>query len=47
VSTIEQAPMGAGSAEGATPAALALEGVSVRFGGIRALTDVSCSVVDG
>ena len=39
--------MGAGSAEGATPPALALEGVSVRFGGIRALNDVSCSVDAG
>lgn len=39
--------MGAGSAGEATPRALALEGVSVRFGGIRALNDVSCSVEAG
>jgi len=39
--------MGAGSAGEATPPALALEGVSVRFGGIRALNDVSCSVEAG
>jgi len=36
--------MGAGSAGEATPRALALEGVSVRFGGIRALSDVSMTV---
>src|SRR3954452_17426692 len=47
VSTIEQTPRGAGSAEGATPHALGLEGVSVRFGGIRALNDVSFSVEAG
>jgi ABC-type branched-subunit amino acid transport system ATPase component len=45
VSTIEHAPMGTPHAE--ERAALALEGVSVRFGGIRALVDVSFSVPPG
>jgi ABC-type branched-subunit amino acid transport system ATPase component len=44
VSTVEQAPSGA-PVEGSGPTAtLALDAVSVRFGGIRALTDVSMTV---
>jgi len=43
VSTIEQAPSAPTPAPAVT-AALSLEGVSVRFGGIRALSDVSMTV---
>jgi branched-chain amino acid transport system ATP-binding protein len=44
VSTIEQAPPEAPDASPSAHAALAIESVSVRFGGIRALTDVSFSL---
>ena len=47
MSTVEQMPTGAPEADGSGTPALALEGVSVRFGGIRALNDVSLSVQPG
>jgi len=43
----EQAPVGAPNPDGDRAPALTLEGVSVRFGGIRALNDVSFSVLPG
>ena len=47
MSTIEQAPVGAPNGDADPSPALALEGVSVRFGGIRALDAVSLSVNAG
>jgi branched-chain amino acid transport system ATP-binding protein len=47
VSTVEQLPSSAPNAEPGTSATLALDGVSVRFGGIRALADVSMTVDSG
>ncbi|GMU78622.1 MAG: ABC transporter ATP-binding protein [Acidimicrobiia bacterium] len=49
MSTIEAAPVGAPEPQpsGDRPPALAMESVSVRFGGIRALADVSFSVAPG
>jgi len=47
VSTVEQAPAGAPQPDDVATAALALDGVSVRFGGIRALSEVSLSVQPG
>ena len=44
MSTVEQAPSSAPNPEPDTSATLALDSVSVRFGGIRALTDVSMTV---
>ena len=47
MSTIEQAPAGAPNTDDDAVPALALERVGVRFGGIRALHDVSFSVRPG
>jgi ABC-type branched-subunit amino acid transport system ATPase component len=47
VSTVEQAPSSAPSPAPETSATLALDSVSVRFGGIRALADVSTTVDSG
>ena len=47
MSTVEQAPAGAPQPDDVATAALALDGVSVRFGGIRALNEVSLSVQPG
>ncbi|MFA5885866.1 MAG: ABC transporter ATP-binding protein [Acidimicrobiia bacterium] len=47
MSTVEQVPTGAPEVDGSGAPALALDGVSVRFGGIRALNDVSFSVPPG
>ena len=47
MSTVEQAPAGAPQPDDVATAALALDGVSVRFGGIRALSEVSLSVQPG
>jgi len=44
VATTEQAPTGAANSGGGATPALVLEGIGVRFGGIRALHDVSFSV---
>ena len=47
MSTMEQTPAGVPNTDDAATPALALEGVGVRFGGIRALHDVSFSVLPG
>jgi ABC-type branched-subunit amino acid transport system ATPase component len=47
VATIEQTPAGIAGAGEPNGAALAMEGVSVRFGGIRALDGVSFAVAAG